>query len=154
MHMETRIYSLFLHKSTKILLFALLGVYTFCGLLVPITPFFILAFDDFPTIPMLGLIVLELIVFGAIIVIWYKVLTIPYQIHIITDHEIEFVSLLKRKRVLSEDIFSIIPGRSFGFLIFTFCDGKKLRLPLQFNDFHEFLLWLKKKNASIILKGC
>jgi hypothetical protein len=85
---------------------------------------------------------------------WYFVLSIPNKINVYDNIEIEFVSLIRKKRVSPADIESIQPQASqFGFLLIKTSHGK-IRILNQFNGFHEFISNLKANNPAIQLQGC
>jgi hypothetical protein len=82
------------------------------------------------------------------------VLRVPYRIDVTDDGQVEFISMVRTKRVAVREIRSITPyAGQFGFLsIMT--DQGKIRIVNQFDGFHEFLAWLKTKNPSVELRGC
>jgi hypothetical protein len=85
---------------------------------------------------------------------YYWVLLIPHTIEVVDDGYVEFVSLVRKKRVATRDIRSIVPyAGQFGFLTIRTDHGKVLLLN-QFDGFHEFLSWLKMNNPSVELRGC
>jgi hypothetical protein len=85
---------------------------------------------------------------------WYFISSLPYQIKVHGNVEIEFVSLLRRRRFSPMDIVSIQPyGSQFGFLLVKANRGK-IKLLNQFDGFHEFIANLKAANSSIELRGC
>ena len=85
---------------------------------------------------------------------WYFISSLPYQIKVYGNVEIEFVSLLRRRRISPMDIVSIRPyGSQIGFLLVKTNHGK-IKLLNQFDGFHEFIANLKVANPSIELRGC
>ena len=85
---------------------------------------------------------------------WYFISSLPYQIKVYGNVEIEFVSLLRRRRISPMDIVSIRPyGSQIGFLLVKTNRGK-IKLLNQFDGFHEFIANLKAANSSIELRGC
>ena len=85
---------------------------------------------------------------------WYFISSLPYQIKVHGNVEIEFVSLLRRRRISPMDIVSIKPyGSQLGFLLVKTNRGK-IRLLNQFDGFYEFITNLKAANPSIELRGC
>jgi len=85
---------------------------------------------------------------------WYFISSLPYQIKVYGNVEIEFVSLLHRRRISPMDIVSIRPyGSQIGFLLVKTNCGK-IKLLNQFDGFHEFIANLKAANSSIELRGC
>jgi hypothetical protein len=94
--------------------------------------------------------------FFLIMAAWfcYFISLLPYQIKVHGYVEIEFVSLLRRRRISPMDIVSIKPyGSQFGFLLVKTNRGK-IKLLNQFDGFHEFIANLKAANPSIELRGC
>jgi hypothetical protein len=85
---------------------------------------------------------------------WYFVSSTPYKIKVYGNFEIEFISLIRRRRVSPVDIVSIKPyGSQFGFLLVKTNRGK-IKLINQFDGFHEFITYLKATNPLIELRGC
>jgi hypothetical protein len=85
---------------------------------------------------------------------WYFVSSTPYKINVYGNFEIEFVSLIRRRRVFPADILSIKPyGSQFGFLLVK-TNRWKIKLINQFDGFHEFIVNLKAANPSIELRRC
>jgi len=84
----------------------------------------------------------------------YFASSIPYKIKVYGNFEIEFISLIRRRRVSPVDIISIKPYNSqFGWLLVKSNRGK-IKLINQFDGFHEFIANLKAANPSIELRGC
>ncbi len=91
--------------------------------------------------------------FGAV-GFFYFVSSTPYKIRVSGSFEIEFISLIRTRRVTSVDIISIKPyGSQFGFLSIKTNQGK-IKIANQFDGFHEFITNLKSVNPSIELRGC
>jgi hypothetical protein len=85
---------------------------------------------------------------------YYWVLRVPHRIIVTGDGHIEFISLVRRKRLAARDIRSITPDAGqIGFLTIRTCQDK-VRILNQFDEFHEFISWLKKNNPSVELRGC
>lgn len=85
---------------------------------------------------------------------WYFILSIPYRITVYETGEIEFISVLRKRRFLPHEIESIKPqGSQFGFFRVRTRLGK-LKLVNQFDGFHEFITNLKVANPSIEIRGC
>jgi hypothetical protein len=85
---------------------------------------------------------------------WYFISSLPYQIKVYGNVEIEFVSLLHRRGISPMDIVSIRSyGSQIGFLLVKTNCGK-IKLLNQFDGFHEFIANLKAANSSIELRGC
>ena len=85
---------------------------------------------------------------------YFYVLRVPHRIEVTDDGHVEFVSLVRRKRVVAREIRSIAPdsGQVGFFTIKT--DQGKIRILNQFDGFHEFIAWLKSNNPSVELRGC
>jgi hypothetical protein len=84
----------------------------------------------------------------------YFVSSTPYKIKVYGNIEIEFISLIRKRRVSPVDIVSIKPyGSQFGFLLVKTNRGK-IKLLNQYDGFHEFIANLKAANPSIELRGC
>lgn len=85
---------------------------------------------------------------------YFYVLRVPHRIDVSDDGHIEFISLVGRKRLTAREIFSIAPdsGQVGFFTIKT--DQGKIRILNQFDEFHEFIVWLKTNNPSVELRGC
>jgi hypothetical protein len=147
MSADPRTYRLYLPRSVKILIFAMpiflmvAGALLFSGVL-----------------PLRGS-PQPLEVIGAIWVamigwLWYWILSIPYRIEVSETGEIEFRSLIRRRRMTPLEIVSVRPeASSFGFLVVR-GGRRKIRLLNQFDGFHDFLVSLKAANPTIELRGC
>lgn len=86
--------------------------------------------------------------------LWYSILSIPHRIEVADSGDVEFRSLLRRRRMTSLEIVSIKPeASSFGFLVVR-GSRKKIRLLNQFDGFHDFLVNLKAANPMVELRGC
>jgi hypothetical protein len=96
-------------------------------------------------------LVIFLILIGATAV---KKLRAPSSITLHEDGTVEFSALLSRVTIRAQDIESIKPsGSELGYLIVQHSHGKVWLLN-QFNQFHEFVLEIKRLNPSIELRGC
>jgi hypothetical protein len=85
---------------------------------------------------------------------YFWVLRIPHRIIVSDDGHIEFISLVQKKRIALRDIRSIMPDKGqIGFLMIK-TDQDKVRILNQFDDFHEFIAWLKMHNPAVELRGC
>jgi hypothetical protein len=85
---------------------------------------------------------------------YYWVLRIPHRIEVSANSDVEFISLVRRKRIAAREIRSIVPaGSQVGFLVVR-TDSGKVHILNQFDGFHDFLLWLKTNNPSVELRGC
>jgi len=82
------------------------------------------------------------------------VLSIPHKIMFHQDETVEFISVLRRRRVPVREIVSIKPeGTTYGFLVVR-TESSKIRLFAQFDGFHDFLTRLKALNPAVELRGC
>ncbi len=85
---------------------------------------------------------------------YYWVVRIPHRIVASDDGNVEFISLVRRKKVPARKIRIIAPAASqLGFLYVKSDKGKILILN-QFDKFHEFLTWLRTINPAVELRGC
>jgi len=150
----TKTYRLYLLRSQKVFIFGapsaflcgwllVTGIVIWQGGLLP-------KGDDAPP-------TIFLILFGLVVVclMWYAVLPYPYRIEVQENGGITFVSLINRRHVTPSEIESIQPDprSQFGFLVIKYSRGK-IRILNQFDNFHEFILYLKTSNPSIKLRGC
>ena len=144
---EPKTYRLYLPLSVKGVIFAMPIFLMVLGLLLFLD---ILPFRGSPQPPKaIGIIWLALIAW-----LWYSILSIPHRIEISESGEVEFRSLLRRRRMTSLEIVSIKPeASSFGFLVVR-GSRRKIRLLNQFDGFHDFLINLKASNPTIVLRGC
>lgn len=143
---DPKTYTLYLTASHKISIFAPVGVFTLVGFLL-VSGLLQNAKGEPPQF--IGLFFLAMIAWFS-----YFVLSIPNKIKVYDNIEIEFVSLIRKKRVSPTDIKSIKPQASqFGFLLIKTSHGK-IRILNQFDGFHEFISNLKAKNPAIQLRGC
>ena len=143
---EPKTYTLYLNPSDKISVFAPLGVFTLLGFLLVSG-----LLQHAPGGPpqFIGIFFLAMTAW-----FWYFVLSIPTKINVYDNIEIEFVSLIRKKRVSPTDIESIKPQPfKFGFLLIKTSHGK-IRILNQFNGFHEFISNLKANNPATQLRGC
>jgi len=143
-----RTYNLYMQRSLKVLIIVVLVVLVFIALLLLSgvvkdsrgegPPWFI------------GVFFLAVAGFNG----YYWVLRIPHRIDTAEDGHIEFISLVRRKRVAARDIRSIVPDAGqIGFLSVR-TDQGRIRILNQFDEFHEFIAWLKTKNPVVELRGC
>ena len=143
---EPKTYTLYLTPSDKISVFAPIGVFTLVGFLL-VSGLLQNAKGEPPQF--IGIFFLAVVAW-----FWYFVLSIPNKIIVHDNIEIEFVSLIRKKRVSLTDIESIKPQASqFGFLLIKTSHGK-IRILNQFDGFHEFISNLKANNPTIQLRGC
>jgi hypothetical protein len=144
--MEPKTYNLYLTLMAKIATFAPPAILALVGFL-----FLSGAFQSAKGEPPQFIGVFFLIVPAGI---WYFILSIPHKIKVYETGEIEFVSVLRKKRVMPLEIQSIKPqGSQFGFLMVRTNHGK-IKLANQFDGFHEFITNLKVANPSIEIRGC
>lgn len=144
---DTKTYPLYVSTYIKLMVFGVLGLFTVIGVLAALGP--AIGFGDDTPQWLFGTFWLAVVGW-----LWYVILTIPHRITVQADDQIEFVSILRRKRLLPLEIKSIKPEASqFGFLVVKTNRGK-VRLLNQFDGFHEFLTNLKTKNPSVELRGC
>lgn len=140
-------YDLYLSRTTKVLVIALLGILGIVGLLLAVS-----AFSDGKdpwSERVGGLLFLAVVAWNA-----YWVLSLPQRISVSETGQIEFRSPLRRRRVTSGEVVSIRPaGGQFGFLTVRTARGK-IRLLNQFDGFHDFLTELKARNPAVELRGC
>ena len=131
----------------KLMIFGMLGLFTSVGLLL-VSGVFISAEGIGPP-QLFGIFWL-----GMVGLYWYWILSFPHKITISETGEITFVSSLRRRTVSGAEIASIKPnGTQFGFLLVRTAN-RKIRLPNQFDGFHDFLFNLKAMNPSVELRGC
>jgi hypothetical protein len=143
---ESKIYPLYLSFGHRVSVFAPAGLFTVLGLLF-----------------LSGLLhgssggpprFMGLVFFSVSCRFWYLIGSTPYKIAVLETAEIEFISVIRTKRLLFTDIESVKPDRGhFGFLIIRHRTGK-IKLVNQFDGFHEFVLKLKAKNPSAEIRGC
>jgi hypothetical protein len=139
-------YTLYLSRWAKITSFIPVGIFTLMAILI-LSGIFKNAKGGPPEF--IGIFLLIMAAW-----FWYFILSLPYQIKVYGNVEIEFVSLLHRRRVSPMDIVSIKSyGSQFGFLLVKTNRGK-IKLLNQFDGFHEFIANLKSANSSIELRGC
>ncbi len=144
---EARTYRLYLSLYLKVMIFGALGLFTVGGLLVTSGVFLPSESNGPPRL--VGIFLL-----GISGWFWYWVLSIPRRIVVSESGQIEFVSLLRRRRTVPLEIESITPEPTqFGFLVVKTSRGK-IRILNQFDEFHEFLADLKARNPSVTLRGC
>jgi len=143
---EPKTYALYLPSSDKISTFAPIGIFTLVGFLL-VSGLLQNAKGEPPQF--IGIFFLAMA--GCFS---YFVLSIPHKINVYNNIEIEFVSLIRKKRVSPTEIESIKPRASqIGFLLINTSHGK-IRILNQFDDFHEFISNLKTNNPAIQLRGC
>jgi len=143
---DVKTYNLYLSWGAKITSFVPVGVFTLVAILLISG---ILQDSRGGPPQFIGIFFL----FGAVF-FCYFVSSTPYKIRVYGSLGIEFISLIRRKRVSPVDIISIKPyGSQFGFLLVKTNRGK-IKLINQFDGFHEFISSLKSANPSIELRGC
>ena len=144
---EIRTYPLYVSIYLKLTVFGTLSLFTVIGLFAALGP--ATGFGDDAPQWFFGIFWLAIVCW-----LWYVILSLPHTIAVHADDQIEFVSIIRRKRFLPLEIKSIKPEASqFGFLVVQTNRGK-VRLLNQFDGFHDFLTNLKSKNPSVELRGC
>lgn len=90
---------------------------------------------------------------------WYVLLTLPYRLNVQSDGTLEFVGLLRRRRVSVHDIVSIAPS-GMGLVVsyiqefrLTHKNGK-FGFVNQFTGMHELLSEVRRANPHVELIGC
>lgn len=143
---EIKTYSLYLSLPDKIMTFAPAGIFTIVAILL-LSGVLQNANGEPPKF--IGFFFL----LGAAW-FWYFVSSVPYKIKVYGNVEIEFIGLLRKRRVSPIDIVSIRPyGSQYGFLLVKTSRGK-IKILNQFDGFHEFINNLKASNPLIELRGC
>lgn len=138
---QEKYYHLYIQRSLKLLTFGLLGIFTLLG--------FLLAFGVLDGPPQLiGVLWLAIVSWN-----WYWVLTLPHTITLTESGQVEFISILRRRKVTMREIISVKPEGQFGFLAIKTSIGK-IRVLNQFDGFHDFLTLLKTVNPNVKLRGC
>ena len=141
-------YNLYIQRTLKIMVIAVLVVLLLIALLLLSGVIKDRHGDRPPWI--MGMFFLAVAGFNG----YYWVLRIPHRISVTGDGHIEFVSLVRKKRLAARDILSIAPDAGqIGFLAIR-TDQGKIRILNQFDEFHEFIAWLKANNPSVELRGC
>jgi hypothetical protein len=129
------------------------------GMAIISLPFFALIFflllrdaEDILAWPIqMGIVVLWL---GLMAWFALKKLAVPRVIELHEDGTVKFRGLVGERSVHAHDIESIQPtGNEMGYLVVKHTGGK-ISLINQFNEFHDFLISLKRHNPTVELKGC
>jgi hypothetical protein len=136
-----RNYELCVARVVRVWLFVVVALITFVAPVVFLrsgAPLFVLVF-------LLGMAAWQ----------WWLLLTLPYRIVVHDDGAIEWVALLRRIKMLPEEVREIRPlrGGHIGFFV-AIHSGGKVRFINQITGFHEVLLHIKTRNPQVILKGC
>jgi hypothetical protein len=143
-----RTYNLYIQRSLKIMIVVMLVVLVLVALLLLSGVLKDKRGEGPPWF--MGVFFLAVVGFSG----YYWVLRIPHRIRVADDGHIEFISLVRRKRLAARDIRSITPDAGqIGFLTIR-TDQGKIRILNQFDGFHELLVWLKMINPSVELRGC
>jgi hypothetical protein len=141
-------YKLYVQRSMKILMIGVLVIFTAAGALM----FSGLLKDQQGHAPPPVVGVFMIVIIGINLYFW--VLSLPHTIRVADDGSIEFISIVRRKRVMPREIRSIRPDNGqLGYLTVR-TDSGRVRLLNQFDGFHEFITWLKENNPAIELRGC
>ena len=98
---EAKTYTLYLSLMDKITSFAPIGIFTIVGILI-LSGILKNAKGEPPQF--IGIFFLIMAAW-----FWYLVSSIPYKINLYSNFEIEFISLIRRRRVSPVDIVSIKP---------------------------------------------
>ncbi len=89
-----------------------------------------------------------------IICVCYQYLKIPFEIRVLDGSNIEFRSFIRSTIISTKEIKSIKPWHNaVGLLIVKHSKGK-IRLLNQFDNFHEFISFVKASNSNIEIRGC
>jgi hypothetical protein len=144
--MRDATYDLYLQLITKLLTFGMLAFFTLFALGM--------MFGFMPDISGPQPVRLfYLIWLGIAAWLWYWLLTTPYKI-VVSGGRVEFVSVLRRRRLFPTDIHSIKPiSNQYGFLNVRTAHGT-FRMLNQFDGFHRFLTDLETTNPRVELRGC
>lgn len=151
---EPKKYDLYLSWYFKIIVFVLLAIFTFVGVLL-VSAASISEKGSGPSSGLVGfLLLVGLFCLFNVGRVLYWVLTTTHRITVSETGEIIFSSLLRKKRVSELEIESIKPKRlQFGFLVVKTANDK-IKLINQFDGFHDFILNLKSKNPTLKIRGC
>ncbi len=144
---EPKVYNLYLQPGMKLVL--VLVVVGFVGMAAAFIVISTLA--PSPKAPPLP-VGIALLVVAVVYLVW--ILSLPYRITLAEDGTVEFIGLLKRRTVRTEEIRSIkSQGFQFGFFIVQ-TDRGKIRILAQFDGFHDFLTRLEALHPGVELRGC
>ncbi len=140
---NTKIYHLYLSSAMKIMIFGMLSIFLIVGVLIVSG----ILGNEPPKL--VGLLLLGIAGWN-----WYWVLSFPHKIFVSDSGKIEFISVMRKKQLTSQQIKSIKPALTqIGFLVIRTSLGK-IRIVNQFDGFHEFIFNLKNSNPSIEIHGC
>ena len=89
----------------------------------------------------------------ALIWFWYVQINFAFEIKVSDDNRIEFRGPHKTTVVLPQDIKFLISLYTRGLLLLKHSKGAIFLLS-NMDNFHEFVLFLKKSNPNIKIKGC
>jgi len=143
---EPKIYPLYLTRIDKITIFAPVIIFMLVGIFFGLSLSRSMGRGPTPFLAFFWLIPIGFF--------WYFILSTPYRINVDPTGEIEFISVLRKRRVMAMEIESIKPqAGKFGFLVVRTSQGK-INLLNQFDGFHEFITHLKASNPSIEIRGC
>jgi hypothetical protein len=138
-------YDLYVQRTLKITIIALLVVFV---LIAAVSMSGVIKDRKGDGLPwFMGVFFLAVAGFNA----YYWVLRIPHRITVTDDGHIEFISIVRQKHLAARDIRSITPDAGqIGFLTIG-TDQGKIRILNQFDEFHEFIAWLKTQNPAVEL---
>ena len=85
--------------------------------------------------------------------LWFFLKT-PYRITLAEDGTVEFISILRRRRVRLDEIKSIKPAGSQLGILMVRTEGAKISILAQFDGFHDFLTRLRARHPGVELRGC
>ncbi len=144
---EPRVYNLYLQPGMKVMLLVVLVAFIGIGVAIGIAS----QFSHSPKAPPPFVGLIFLLVIGINV---FYFLSIPHRITLASDGAVEFISLLRRRRVRADEIRSIKPASAhLGFLVVSTNRGK-IRLLAQFDGFHDFLTRLQARHPGVELRGC
>lgn len=90
---------------------------------------------------------------------WYGLLTVPHRLIVTSDGALEFVALVRKRRISIHDIVSIAPGGmgpTSGYMQRFKLNHRTGSVGFinQFTGMHEFLAELRRSNPQVELLGC
>jgi hypothetical protein len=85
---------------------------------------------------------------------WWVILTLAYRIVVHDDGSVECVALARRVRIPPENVREIGPDSTGGGFFRILHTSGKVRFLNQITGFHEVIVHIKRRNPSVVLKGC